>query len=271
MVATPIGNIDEINARALAVLSEADYIAAEDTRTTGLLLSRLRVAPSKFISYHKFNESARQELVLGKLEAGHSVALVSDAGTPCVSDPGYMLVRAAASAGFKVVGVSGSCAVILALSVSGLPAEPFVFVGFMPRKAVAEAVVCGTTMVFYESPKRIVATMGVFAEKFPEASICLCNDLTKKFEHIYRGSPGEVLEELLANPHAEKGEYTCVAYVPESAEVSISPISIEGLLIDTIVKSGCTITMKDAIKILSADYNKKEVYAASLRLKDMFL
>ena len=294
IVATPIGNMDEITPRALRVLSEADIIAAEDTRTTGLMLSRLNIETSKLIAYHKFNEAARQNFIIEKLQSGQNIALVSDAGTPCISDPGHLLVKAASKQGIEVVGVSGPCAVITALSVSGFPAEPFVFVGFLPRKQKAiietlaplvsmDLLALSSTvtlaqhnpaMVFYESPKRIVATMEILTVNFPQISLCLCNDLTKKFERIYRGSPRSVLEALKANPHAEKGEYTCVAYMSASSkevflkENEESLPSLESQLIDIIVKSGCS--MKEAIKILSANHPKNEIYAASLRLKELF-
>jgi len=281
IVATPIGNMEEMTPRALRILSEADVIAAEDTRNTGLMLSRLGVDTAKLISYHKFNEAARQNLLLEKLMSGQNIALVSDAGTPCISDPGFLLVKAAAEAGITIVGVSGSCAVTTALSVSGFPSEPFLFVGFLPRKAgaIIETIMPLThavqssslTLVFYESPKRIISTMELFTVHFPNLSLCLCNDLTKKFERTYRGSPEEVLEDLSNNPHAEKGEYTCIAYLEKSQKPEIEALpSLESQLIDIVIKSNCT--MKEAINILSAENeetSKKEIYAASLRLKEL--
>ena len=266
VVASPIGNMDEITPRALQILSQVDIVAAEDTRNTGLFLSRLNIN-AKLTAYHKFNEISKQDFLLEKLQAGESVALISDAGTPCISDPGYLLVKAAADAGIEVIGISGPCAAILALSVSGFPAEPFVYLGFLPRKAgaILEVIPHGQTVVFYESPKRVEGTMELLAEHFPAAQICLCNDLTKKFEKIYRGSPAEVFAELRANHHSEKGEYTCVASIPTQIIEDESAPSIESQLIDVMVKTGCTV--KEAIKKL--DYPKNEVYAASLRLKEL--
>jgi len=298
VVATPIGNLDEITPRSLQILSEVDIIAAEDTRTTGLLFNRLGIEAkaTKFISYHKFNESAKQNTLLEKLQAGQSIALVSDAGTPCISDPGYMLVKAAADMEIPIIGVSGSCAVILALSVSGFPAEPFLFLGFLPRKTPAIVEVMSLllrvpTLIFYESPKRIADTVEILANHFPNIFLCLCNDLTKKFERIYRGTPTEVLENLHDNPNAEKGEYTCLVFMPPLSKNVLSDEnsvenqpSLESLLIDVMVKSNCS--MKDAIKILSSNqksnnqlnfqsshsisYTKNEIYTASLRLKELF-
>ena len=276
ITASPIGNLEEVSPRVLRVFSEVDCIAAEDTRNTALLLNRLGIS-AKLTSYHKFNETAKLEVILDRLRSGQNIALVSDAGTPCISDPGHILVKAAAAENIPIIGLSGSCALTIALSVSGFPAEPFLFIGFLPRKASAiiEAlslqVECAT-LVFYESPKRICATVELLAKQFPESELCLCNDLTKKFERIYRGSPQKVLEELLANPHAEKGEYTCVSYRPLFAQDSVEGKlpSLESQLIDIMVNSSCSI--KEAINVLSAKLKntaKKEIYAASLRLKEL--
>jgi len=267
VVASPIGNLEELSPRALKVLGEADIIAAEDTRTTGHMLGKFGIK-AKLVAYHKFNELARQNFILEKLKNGENIALVSDAGTPCISDPGYLLVRAAADEGFTVVGLSGSCAVTTAISVSGFPAEPFLFVGFLPRKdgAIIKTLSRDSqTIVFYESPRRVISTVELLAEFMPEASLCLCNDLTKKYERIYRGKPSEVLEELQSNPHAEKGEYTCVLYFCAIQQIE-EATSLESQLIDIMVKSNCS--LKEAIKNLSATKPKNEIYAASLRLKE---
>jgi len=347
VVATPIGNLEEISLRAVRILSQVDVIAAEDTRTTGLMLSRLsannmmdkektrveilenetkeanvsnKTKKPKLFSHHKFNEAASLGGLLNILLEGKNVALLSDAGTPCISDPGHMLVNAAAEQGIDVVGIGGSCAVTMALSVSGFPAEPFLFLGFIPRKDVERLAVLErwfllnnvATLIFYESPKRMTATIECFVKHFPETALCLCNDLTKKFERIYRGTPSEVLENLQANPFSEKGEYTCVAYMPEHKRqtnrtaVSVledfchlshksqeshslqslhesQNLSLESLLVDTMVKTGYS--LKEAISFVSknsakysnvADFpkkngiTKKELYAASLRLKGLF-
>ena len=266
VVASPIGNMEEITPRALQVLADVDIIAAEDTRNTGLLLSRLGIS-GKLTAYHKFNEASKQNFILEKLQAGQNVALISDAGTPCISDPGFLLVKAAADAGVEVTGISGPCAAILSLSISGFPAEPFTFLGFLPRKsgAILDVIPHGQTVIFYESPKRITTTMELLKSHFPLCAVCLCNDLTKKFERIYRGSPAEVLEELTANPHSEKGEYTCVLSVPPQIIEDESAPSLESLLVDVMVKSSCS--LKEAIKAI--DQPKNEVYAASLRLKEL--
>ena len=274
IVATPIGNMEEITPRALKILAEADLIAAEDTRSAGIMFSLLGLKSPGFTSFQKFNEAKKQPVLIEKLKSGQNIALVSDAGTPCISDPGFKLVRAAAEAGIPVVGVSGPCAAITALSVSGFPAEPFTFLGFLPRKSkdIIETLKPLTgSVIFYESPRRIAATIESLLY-FSNALICLCNDMTKMYEHIYRGTAAEVLKALYDNPNMEKGEYTCVIHIPPSDGNTgdEEALSLESRLIDVMVKTGCTI--KEAVQILAAQLNgvtKKEIYAASLRLKEL--
>jgi len=273
IVATPIGNLDEISKRAIAVLAESEIILCEDTGNTKVLLKNIDAPFKKLVSYHKFNELARQDFILDKLKLGTAVALVSDAGTPCISDPGYRLVEAAAREGITVIAVNGPCALVSAVAVSGFPAEPFVYIGFLPKKDILKTIspllYNERVFVFYESPLRIYKSIKALADNFPDISLCLCNDLTKKYERIYRGSPAEVLNELDENPHFEKGEYTCVVYNPgkytKNREADLP--SLESLIVDTMVKSSCT--MKSAVKALAQDYRKNELYAASLRLKDL--
>ena len=275
VVATPIGNIDEITTRALEVLAEVDLIAAEDTRTTKLMMNLLGVKSPKFTSYQKFSEAKKRDSLLSELESGKNIAIVSEAGTPCISDPGMILVRAAADRGIPIVGISGPCAAITAISISGFPAEPYVYLGFIPKKKNEIMKLLdnwlGSSIVFYDSPQRIEKTMDLLADNYPAADVCLCNDMTKRYERIYRGKPADVLEEIQANPSAGKGEYTCVLYLSHDTNEDSSgfQLSLESCLIDIIVKQNCD--MKEAIKILSSGKNvtKKEAYAASLRLKEL--
>ena len=274
VVANSIGRIDEVTPRALEVLSQVDIVAAEDTRTTGFMLHLSGVKVNKFTAYHKHNEGQKHKALITRLLAGQSVAIVSEAGTPCISDPGYLLVKAAVDAGIPVVGVSWPCAAITALSISALPAEPFMFVGFLPKKPTELINTIrhfDITVIFYESPKRIMATVSLLTEHFPESSLCLCNDLTKKFEQIYRGDPKSVLKALQENPDLEKGEYTGLLFMsaPSNEIAKEEPPSLESQLVDIIVKSQSTLSVKDAIKILSKKHPKNEVYEASLRLKEL--
>jgi len=289
VVATPIGNLADMTPRGVQVLSEADIIAAEDTRHSKVLLAHFGIRTPSF-SCHKFNEDKRGDFFVKALLDGKDVALISDAGTPCISDPGHRLVRLAAAAGAEVVAVCGASAVIGALSVSGFDASRFVFLGFLPRKTkeLAEvflmqphlqAYVCNWPLVFYESPLRITKTLEYLSENYPYADICLCNDLTKKFERVYRGTPRAVLADLLENPNAGKGEYACVVQLndeknQDSDEESGGEISLEAQLVDIMVKQSCT--LKEAAGILhqsqdetAGRLSKKAIYAATLRLKDL--
>ena len=275
VVATPIGCLDDLTPRAAAVLGRVPIIAAEDTRTSWPLLSRLGVE-AKLVSYHKFNERSRVDELLGELAAGRDIALISDAGTPCVSDPGGILVEAAAAAGYGVVAVCGACAAVSAASVSGFDLTSFAFYGFVPRESGEMkklwARILGDsvkTAVFYESPMRIIATLSSLRDAAPEAKLCVCNDLTKLHERIYRGSPAEVVAELSANPNCQKGEYTVVMQPPEPAEKSEGALLPEALLLDCILRSGCSIKEAVAATAKQGVYSKKELYAAGMRLRDI--
>ena len=277
VVATPIGNLEDMTPRAVRILGEADLIAAEDTRHSRGLLSHFNIKTPMY-SCHKFNEEKRGDFFISALEEGKSIALISDAGTPCISDPGYRLVSMAVKAGFPVVAVCGASAVVSALSVSGFDGSRFSFVGFLPRakgdmvKSLAE--VLPGTVVFYESPKRIGATLGVIAGEYPAAQVCLCNDLSKKFERLYHGRVDEVIKMLADNEHAQKGEYTCVVNVTEvpREETGEDLPSLESQLVDVMVKHNCE-SLKDAgakLREINRDVSKKEIYAAMLKLKEIF-
>ncbi|MCQ2519103.1 MAG: 16S rRNA (cytidine(1402)-2'-O)-methyltransferase [Lachnospiraceae bacterium] len=280
VVATPIGNLSDMTPRAIETLKSVDLIAAEDTRNTLKLLNHFDIHTPQTAN-HKFNERQAVDRLVKELLDGKNIAVVSDAGTPCINDPGFILVEAAASVGIEVVGVSGACAAVTAISASGLPSDSFHFMGFFPREkkdALKVTDFIKNTIkdlyVFYESPKRIIDTMAILADELPAAKVALCNDLTKAHERIYRGTPSEVHGQLLSNPNAQKGEYALLVYYePEEKNTpKENPISLEALLVDEIVKSGCT--MKDAIANLAArkdiEAGKKEIYAASLNLKELF-
>ena len=275
VVATPIGCLDDLTPRAADVLKRVPVIAAEDTRTSWPLLSKLGVE-AKLVSYHKFNERSRVDELLGELASGRDIALISDAGTPCVSDPGCILVEAAAAAGYDVVAVCGACAAVSAASVSGFDLTSFAFYGFVPRengeiRKLWERILSDSvkTAVFYESPMRILTTLSSLREAAPDAKLCVCNDLTKLHERIYRGSPDEVISELETNPNYQKGEYTIVMQPPESSGEKRNTLLPEALLLDCILREDCSI--KDAVAAVTKQgvYSKKELYAAGMRLRDM--
>ena len=286
VVATPIGNLGDMSERAVETLKSVDLIAAEDTRNTAKLLSHFDIH-TPMSANHKFNERAALDRFTGALLSGQDVAVVSDAGTPCINDPGFYLVEECVKLGIEVVGIPGSCAAATVVSVSGLPSDTFCFMGFFPREKKAREEILeyiGSNRrelyVFYESPNRVIETFKVLAEAYPEDRAALCNDLTKLHERIYRGTVTEVLSELSANPNADKGEYAFALYhEPTEAEVTSSEgLSLEAMLIDIMVKRNCT--LKDAVNILATDKDanstgkipasKKEIYQASLNLKELF-
>jgi 16S rRNA (cytidine1402-2'-O)-methyltransferase len=195
VVPTPIGNLADVTQRALDVLRSADVIACEDTRRTGLLLERLGVeARGRLVSYHEHNERARASRLAARVDGGEMVALVSDAGTPLVSDPGWAIVRACVEAGLRVEALPGASAVLVALVVSGLPAERWRFVGFLPRKAGELAAVWSTpeTVVAFESPKRVGAALASLEQADPARPVAVCRELTKLHEEVVRGTAGEL-------------------------------------------------------------------------------
>ena len=213
IVPTPIGNLDDITLRAVNVLRTVDFILAEDTRTTSFLLKHLGIE-KKLRSHHKFNEHATVELVAGEIAAGRDAALVSDAGTPGISDPGFLLVRTCVGAGIEVETLRGATAFVPALVQSGFPCDRFCFEGFLPQKkgrtkhllALAEE---ERTMVFYESPYRVVRCLEQFAEVFgPDRAVSVSRELTKKFEQTVRGSVAEVLGHFRATE--PRGEFVIV-------------------------------------------------------------
>ncbi len=281
IVATPIGNLSDFTERGIQTLNNVDLIAAEDTRNTSILLKHFDIH-TPLSANHKFNEHEVVGHFVSMLMEGKNIAVVSDAGTPCVNDPGFVLCEAASKAGIPVVGIPGACAAVTAVSVSGLPSSSFRFSGFFPRekKNIAEVIKkikdSSTELyIFYESPKRIEATMKVLAEGLPDAQIALCNDLTKLHERIYRGTPVQVLTELEANPNSEKGEYAMCLYYEHDAAGDITQTvleapTLEAQLVDIVVREKCS--MKEAISMLASklDVPKKEVYQASLNLKEIF-
>jgi 16S rRNA (cytidine1402-2'-O)-methyltransferase len=216
VVATPIGNLDDISARARDVLSKADVVAAEDTRRAGQLLTRLGFR-RRLVSLHEHNESERVEQLLDVLISGGTVALISDAGTPLINDPGYRLLAAARDQNLPVSPIPGCCAAIAALSVAGLPTDRFRFEGFLPakssarRKRLATLCDCSDTVIFYESVHRIAEVLDDLLEVFgPERPITLARELTKRHETIYRGSIQAVREQLKNDPGGDKGEFTLI-------------------------------------------------------------
>lgn len=210
LVATPIGNLEDITLRALRVLRECDVVAAEDTRRSGQLLKHFGIS-KPLLSYFQFNEAKRSEEIIERLRRGEKIALVTDAGSPGISDPGERVVKAALAAGFRVEAVPGACALIAALTASGLPTDEFHFIGFLPHKSgqrrnqLESLKPFAGTLVLYESPYRIEKLLGELNEVFPDRNVVLARELTKKFEEFLRGTPTELLE--LTKNRSLKGEF----------------------------------------------------------------
>lgn len=213
LVPTPVGNLEDITLRALRVLREVDLILAEDTRTTGLLLKHYDIR-AKLCSHHKFNEHQTAEAFAARMAAGETMALVSDAGTPGISDPGFMLVRACIGRGVEVQCLPGATAFVPALVCSGLPCERFAFEGFLPQKKGRQTRIDGLreelrTMIFYESPHRVVKTLAQLAEAFGKERRCAaCREISKLHEEVCRGTIAEVLEHFQTNE--PRGEFVLV-------------------------------------------------------------
>lgn len=214
LVATPIGNLEDITLRALRVLRECDVVAAEDTRHTGQLLRHFGIA-KPLLSYFKFNEARRSGEFIERLRRGEKIALVTDAGSPGISDPGVRVVAAAVAAGCRVEAIPGACALVAGLTASGLPTEEFHFAGFLPHKSgqrakrLRDLAAVPGTLVFYESPFRIERLVGELAAAFPTRRVVLARELTKKFEEWLRGTSAELAAQLKARPR--KGEFVvCV-------------------------------------------------------------
>ena len=250
VVATPIGNLDDISARARDVLSKADVVAAEDTRRARQLLTRLGCS-RRLVSVHENNEAERVEQLIDVLLSGGAVALISDAGTPLVSDPGYRLLAAAREQAVPVSPIPGCCAAIAALSVAGLPTDRFRFEGFLParssarRKRLMALRNCPDTLIFYESVHRIAAVLDDFQELLgPERPITVARELTKLHETIYRGSIAAVREQLKTDPGGGKGEFTLVVSgqraPPETNRVELQRV-VEILLAELPARQAATL------------------------------
>ena len=262
IVATPIGNLEDITLRAIDVLKNVDLIAAEDTRNTSVLLDKYDIK-TRLISYHKFSESQKTETFINHLKEGKSIALVSDAGTPLISDPGEILVRKVLEEGFRVIPVVGASAVIALLSSIPREKEDFKFIGFLPRvkNQIIETVSKNKyeNLIFYESPMRLIETLEIIQENFPNKKVALGRELTKKFEEIKIGTVEEIINYFKNN--TLKGEIAGMLYADSQTE----EIDIE----DKIKKlKELKLKDKEISQIISALYgvNKNSVYKKCLEI-----
>ncbi len=278
VVATPIGNLNDLTPRMQEALASADLIAAEDTRVTMKLLNHYDLKKS-LISCHRHNEEEKAPHIVSRmLEEDLTVALTCDAGTPGISDPGHLLVRACWEAGIPVEPICGPSAVVTALSASGFDAKEFAFYGFLPREkkflrekldSIRKAGV--PVFVLYESPHRIADLVQQLAEAWPECMVCVCSDLTKRYERIYRGTAPAVLAELNANPNLDKGEYCLavdISMLPPVEEKPALQIDATLFLLSRILEGDDIPEAVEAAK--EAGYPRNEIYKAKLKISEMF-
>ena len=276
VVATPIGNLGDMSPRAVEVLKSVALIAAEDTRMTMKLTQRFGIE-TPLTSCHRHNEQGKAESIVRRmLEEGIDVAVVTDAGTPAISDPGTILVRQAAEAGIEVVAVPGPSAMAAAMSVSGIDEPEFTFLGLLPRAkkdlpaALRSAAQRTQAGIVHESPYRVLDFMRVLADTLPQAYVSVSCDLSKLHELTLRGPAAEVLARMEANDKTEKGEYCIVIdfrAVPREEPKAESTLCLEARLLDLLLQGA---DMRDASRRLVEEGEKKNaVYAAALRLKGM--
>jgi 16S rRNA (cytidine1402-2'-O)-methyltransferase len=268
LVATPIGNLEDVSLRALKVLEEAELVLAEDTRRTRVLLDRHGVS-AKPVSLHAHNEVARTAKVLAILDGGGDAALVSDAGTPLISDPGDRLVAAALEAGHSVVPIPGASALLAALAASGLPAVPFTFVGFLPRRSgecdrVLESLRDRRdTLIFFESPRRVAKTLARLKQVFGDRLACVARELTKMHEEIARGSLSELTKHF---EEGARGEFTLVVAGASDAAVTQTEDELRKAIRELIAEGHSSREISDRLAA-SSGLPKREIYARVVGLK----
>ena len=272
IVATPIGNLDDISLRAIATLKAVDLIAAEDTRHSKYLLNHLGIE-TPMISCHEHNEKSRSEGLLEKLAAGSDVALISDAGTPLISDPGYKLVRAAQQAGIQVSPIPGANSAIAALSAAGLPTQNFHFCGFLSSRskerglqlqALSEIRV---TLVLFESSHRIERLLQQLVQVFPEKQCVIAKELTKLHENFIRGSALELLTRLKDNSVLSKGEF--VVLIDNSADQASKQLDTDDLEILRVLLDEVSVKIAVKIAMRLTGKKKNELYQQALQLRDL--
>ena len=271
IVPTPIGNLDDITLRAIEVLKNATLIAAEDTRHSKILLDKLGVLNPKMISCHDHNEEQRASIIIDEVNKGGIVALISDAGSPLINDPGYKVVSLCSKANVKVIPLPGPCALITALEASALPTDKFMFNGFFPvkEKELVETIESlkgvDYTAVFYEAPRRILNTMEKVAQILPDHDVTLCREMTKTFESFYRLKAKDAPAFLEADPDRTKGEFVVAIGALKEDQGAISPQIVDAL--KTLVQ---TTPVKVACNVVAnlTGLKKNDLYNLALELKE---
>lgn len=269
VVATPIGNLGDITFRALEILKSVALIACEDTRMTLKLLGRFGIK-NKLVSYNDHSDEQVREKLLNRLAGGKSIALVSDAGTPLISDPGFKLIRQAAAQQVKIVPIPGVSSVITALSIAGLPTDAFYFAGFLPastqqlKKKLQELRYLKATLVFFESANRLVKSLVNILQEFGDRQCALCREMTKLHEEIIRGPIAEVISTLQAR-EAIKGEVVIIIS-GQTEEQSFSLADIANILKDEMASGSVKTAVENTVA--QTGHNKKEVYKIALKIKE---
>ena len=270
IVATPIGNLNDITFRAIEVLKNVDIVLAEDTRQSKKLFTHFEIS-TPIRAFHEHNEREKTKAIIGKIYSGKSIALISDAGTPLISDPGYFLVAQAKKEGLKVIPIPGPSALITALSASGLASDSFTFLGFLPSKKTArvkllKSLVSRTeTSIFYESPKRILATLTDISRIFGDSrKVCLAKELTKVFETILTDSIPNLIKYLTADQNNQKGEFVILISATDKIDIAEAEAQLDSLLPILCTEMGASKAAKLAAKITGID--KKQCYKRAIDL-----
>lgn len=272
IVSTPIGNMGDITTRAIATLKGVNVVAAEDTRHSRRLLDNLGIQ-AHLVSLHEHNEREKAESIVSSIKEGKSVALISDAGTPLISDPGFHLVRAAREQGVKVVPIPGVCAIVAGLSVSGLATDRFTFEGFLPAKSVSRKKILETledevrTMVFYESPHRIKSSLADFSTVFgADRHVVLARELTKKFETVLSGNFTQVIDILSLDDNQCRGEFVVIVEGLKKTETA-SGIDLDVRVLLKRLLQDLPVKKASGIAADLTGQNKKELYNLALEIQ----
>jgi len=270
IVATPIGNLNDITLRAIEVLKNVEIVLVENTRQSKKLFANFEIS-TPMMAFHEHNELEKTKAIIGELKSGKSIALISDAGTPLISDPGYFLVAQAKKEGLRVVPIPGPSAIIAALSASGLASDSFTFLGFLPSKQTARIKLLKTlchrseTSIFYESPKRILTTLTDMLTIFGDSrEVCLAKELTKVFETIHTDSIPNLIKYLTADQNHQKGEFVILISANDAIDITEARIQLDSLLPILCAEMGVSKAAKIAAKITGID--KKHCYKRALDL-----
>ena len=270
IVATPIGNLNDITFRAIEVLKNVDIVLVEDTRQSKKLFANFEIS-TPMLAFHEHNEREKTKVIISEIRSGKSIALISDAGTPLISDPGYFLVAQAKKEGLKVVPIPGPSALITALSASGLASDSFTFLGFLPSKQTARVKLLKSlvgrteTSIFYESPKRILATLTDMHRIFGDSrEVCLAKELTKVFETIKTGSIPNLIDYLTIDQNHQKGEFVILISATDKINIAEAETQLNSLLPILCAELGASKAAKLAAKITGID--KKQCYKRALDL-----